>query len=160
MGAIVRRAGRRDLPSIQALWEGLRALGASADPRLRPSANAGKLVAEHREVLLGDPRTAFFVAEEQAEIVGFLHAQIEPNDPVLRPERYGTVVDLFVADSSRGKGVGSQLLARSEEWFRSHNLSQIRIAVPVGHGTAGPFLLRRGAQALSTLYTIELDPED
>ena len=93
---LVRRAGRRDLAGIQALWEQLREHEARIDPRLRPSTNAAKLASEHREVVLGDPRIAFFVCEHEGELVAFLHVQIELLDAVRQqdPKRVRELVGI------------------------------------------------------------------
>jgi len=148
---LVRRAGRRDLEGIQSLWERLREDEAKLDDRFAPVVGASRLVREHREAILADPRTGFFVAEEQGELIAFLHAQIDPNDPIYAPERYGTIVDLFVAEPSRGQGVGSQLLEYCKEWLHSHNLSEFRVAIPAGNEAARRFFEERGTSPRSVV---------
>ena len=159
MPALVRRAGRRDLEGIQGLWERLREHEAQLDNRLQPSASAAKLAGEHREVVLGDPRTAFFVCEDGGEIVAFLHAEIEQGDRLQGPERLGRLVDLFVVPDQRRRRLASQLVDYCHEWFDSHNVQQIRMAAPSALPDAARFLEQRGARALHTLYTLSL-PED
>ena len=152
----MRRAGRRDLDQIQGLWLALREELASADARLAPALNSDKLVAEHRAVVLADPRTAFFVAEERGELHGFLHARIEPNDPVYEPERFGRIADLYVVPERRRAGVAGQLVDYCADWFRSHNLSQYRADAPEACAAAQAFFASRGAETLTRAVLVPL----
>lgn len=156
MSVLIRRAGRRDLESIQVLWQSLREHQVKNDPRLTPSKDGAEIAREHREVILTDPRTGFFVAEEDGELIGFLHAQVDPNDPIYAPERFGTVVDLFVAEPARRRGVGSQLLDYCREWLDSHNLAELRVATPAGNDAARGFFEARGARPLTVLLAAPL----
>ena len=161
MPPLVRRAGRRDLEAIQSLWVRLREEQGKLDPRLAPGPNAARLEAEHREIVLADRRTAFFVAEDAGELVGFLHAQIDPNDPAYAPERFGTIVDLFVASACRGRGIGSRLLEFCKDWFRASNLGEYRLATPAGSAAAQRFFEQRGATPLRVVLAASLgEPED
>lgn len=157
MPPLVRRAGRRDLEVIQSLWVRLREEQGKLDRRLVPGPNAARLEAEHREIVLADRRTAFFVAEDAGEVVGFLHAQIDPNDPAYEPERFGTIVDLFVASACRGRGIGSQLLEFCKDWFRTSNLGEYRLATPAGNEAARRFFEQRGAAPLRVVHAASLD---
>ncbi len=157
MSVLIRRAGRRDLERIQILWQRLRELQAKVDARLTPSKDAPQVVREHREVILADPRTAFFVAEEKGKILGYLHAQIETNDPTYDPPRFGTIVDLVVREDRRNERIGSRLLECCREWFISHGLSEYRVAVPVQQPDAQRFFTRAGAPPLRTIHRAELE---
>ncbi len=159
MPVVVRRAGRRDLDAIQSLWRRAREHDAKRDSRLALAPNAERSVSEHREVTLADPRTAFLVAEDKGELIGFLHAQISPNDPAYKTDRYGTIVDLFIAEERRRQGIGSRLLDYCKEWFVSHNLSEYRVATPVHTPDAARFLEQQGAQPLSVVYSSALDDD-
>lgn len=154
---LVRRAGRRDLESIQRLWLQLREEAAKSDPRLALSSGADRLAEEHREVILADPKTGLFVAEERGEIVAFLHGQIDANDETHRVERYGTIVDLYIEPASRSQGVGRQLVEYCREWFESSNLPEFRMAVAVANPGASRFLEAIGGEPLSQLHVVKLD---
>ena len=156
MSVLVRRAGRRDLEPIQSLWQSLRELQSKADSRLTPTKDAAQVVRQHREVILADPRTAFFVAEEQGRILGYLHAQIETNDPIYDPQKYGMIVDLIVNEDRRREGIGTRLLEYCKEWFVSQGLSEYRISVPVQQPDAERFLERTGAPAFLATHRAEL----
>ncbi len=157
MAVVVRRAGRRDLEALQALWLDLREQQAKADPRLAAAAGAARRAEEHREVILSDRGSAFFVAEDQGELLGFLHAQITRNDPVFTPERYGEIVDLFVAEPHRSDGLDARLVEYAIEWFHSHNLPEYRVLAPVATPDAGRFFERQGAAPRSICYAAAIE---
>jgi GNAT superfamily N-acetyltransferase len=150
MSVLSRRAGRRDLEAIQARWLELRESEAKSDARLAPSKNAAQITAEHREVILADRRTAFFVAEDWGDIVGYLHAQIEQDDPAYDTGSYGLIADLFVDLDRRNQGIGSALLRCAAEWFGSHGMREYRVRTPVSHPEARAFFERAGATELRT----------
>ena len=156
MSVLVRRAGRRDLEPIQSLWQLLRELQAKLDPRFVLSKDAAQIVQEHREVILADPRTVFFVAEEKGKLLGYLHAQIDTNDPTCDPPKYGTIVDLVLREDRRNEGIGSRLLECCKEWFVSHGLSEYRVAVPMQQPEAQRFFARAGAPPLMLIQRAEL----
>jgi|GEM_PF-848070 len=157
MSVLIRKAGRRDLEHIQSLWQSLRELQAKVDARLTPSKDAAQVVREHREVILADPRTAFFVADEQGQLIGYLHAQIETNDPIYDPPRFGRIVDLVVREERRNEGVGTRLLEYCKEWFASHGLSEYRVTVPVQQPEAQRFFARAAAPGLLLTHRGELE---
>jgi GNAT superfamily N-acetyltransferase len=152
MSIIIRRAGRRDLEGIQVLWHALRELQAKADPRLTLSKDAAQIAREHREVILADPRTGFFVAEEQSVILGFLHAHIEANDPNYDPPKLGRIVDLIVREDRRGKCIGTRLLAYCREWLTSHGLSEVRVTLPINSPEAQRFFEAQGMLPLEVTH--------
>ena len=157
MAILARRAGRRDLEAIHARWLALREFEAKIDPRLATSKNASQIAAEHREVILADPRTAFFVAEDHGEVVGFLQAQIEQNDPSYDTARYGLIRDLFVDLERRKQGVGMTLLRCALEWFGSHGLREYRTDAPLAHAEARAFFEHAGASELSATLSAPVD---
>ncbi len=149
MPVVARRAGRRDLESIEPLWLALRQQEAKLDARLVIAAGAERVARSHWEVILADRTTAIFVADDQGELVGFLHAEIRRNEPAYRSERFGEIVDLFVSEPHRSRGIGARLLETAVEWFDSHNAPEYRVSALVASPDAARFFERHGAQPLS-----------
>lgn len=153
MSVIVRRAGRRDLDAIHALWRALREAAAKADPRFALAGDADARVRDHREIILSDPRTRFFVAEEQGYVLGYLHAQVDANEPEYETTRFGTIVDLVVREDRRREGIARALLDSCKEWLRSLGVKEYRAAIPA-HAPEAAFLFERdGAGPLSSTFT-------
>jgi GNAT superfamily N-acetyltransferase len=157
VAVVVRRAGRRDLEALQVLWLALREQQAKLDPRLAAGPGAARRAEEHREVILSDRGSAFFVAEDQGKLLGFLHAQITRNDPVFTPERYGEIVDLFVAEPQRSDELATRLVDYAVEWFRSHNVPEYRVWAPAAAPDAGRFFERQGAVPRSICYAAAIE---
>jgi len=153
---IVRRAGRRDLEAIQSLWIAQREREAKLDPRLALAADADTIARDHRQVILADPRTVFLVAEEQGDVVAYLHAQVDSNDPTLDPPQYGTIVDLVVREDRRTAGLGDRLLYACKEWMQSHGLTELRISVPERDADARAFFEDREAVPLAITFVATL----
>ncbi len=152
MSVIVRRAGRRDLDAIHALWRALREAAAKADPRFALAGDADARVRDHREVILADPRTRFFVAEEQGRVLGYLHAQVDANSPEYETTRFGTIVDLIVREDRRREGVGLALVGACREWLHSVGVTELRVVVPAHAPEAAALLERDGATPLATTF--------
>ncbi len=150
MNVIVRGAGRRDLDAIHALWLQLREAQAKADPRLALAAETETRAREHREAILADPRTRFFVAEEQGRVLGFLHAQVEANDPAYETARFGVIVDVIVREDRRREAIGTRLLEAAKEWLRSAGLTEYRVAIPAPFAESAGLFERDGAERLTT----------
>ncbi len=159
MSVIVRKAGRRDLQAIQELWQTLRELEAKIDPCFRTSRDGPQLVRQHRQMILADPRSAFLVAEEHGRILAYLHAEIESNDPVLEPARFGVVVDIIVREDRRREGIGGRLMDHCREWFASQAVGEFRAAVPVQHPVAERFFAAQQAVPRQVLYRAEVRVE-
>jgi len=146
MGVLVRRAGRRDLDAIHGLWQELRELETKAGAGEHLGIRAEELAREHRELILADPRTAILVAEEQGRVLGYAHAQIETNDPVYLPERYGVLVDLIVSEDRRREKIGTRLFEACREWLASRGLGELRLHVPLSASDAQRFFESFGSQ--------------
>jgi len=156
MKVIVRRAGRRDLEGIHSLWLMLQEVRTKTDTRFQLSKNAPELASDHREVILADPNSAFFVAEEQREIVGYLHAQAETNDPTQEPLRIGRIVELVVREDLRRTGIGSRLFSYCKEWLGSLGIVEYHATVPTQDSAAQQFLATQSTTPLTITYQSQL----
>jgi len=62
-----------------------------------------------------------FVAESDGRLIGFLEVDLRSHADGCNPlQPVGYVEGWYVAEDHRHRGVGSQLLARAEEWARNH----------------------------------------
>lgn len=85
--------------------------------------------AAHYERLLVSPQHGFFVAVVADAVIGYtlVVRETDPDDLTIEPRV--DVYELAVAESHRGQGAGSLLLARVEQWAAEHGLGLIQLAV-------------------------------
>jgi GNAT superfamily N-acetyltransferase len=157
VSVLCRGAGRRDLDAVHALWLLAREYEHKADPRFETARDAGVVAREHHEMVLADPRTGFFVAEERGEVVAFLHAQIETAPLGYVPARYGEVVDLFVREDRRREQIASRLLAYCREWLEGQGVSEYRVPIPVQSEPAHRLFGNSGARPRTVSYSAEIE---
>jgi GNAT superfamily N-acetyltransferase len=67
------------------------------------------------------------VAESDGKIVGHVIAQIESVPPVYVITKQVYVVELFVKENLRGRGIGTRLLEEIEKWARQRKLWQFSL---------------------------------
>lgn len=89
---------------------------------------------DYRDILgryLDDYRTrddcAVFVARVDGIVVGVIMGTLWNYLPIYKIRRMGYIPELCVAHPFRGRGVGSALVRRMEEWFRSQGIEFARI---------------------------------
>jgi len=70
---------------------------------------------------------AFFVAEEDGNIVGFLLGQVQDEVGIYRTGKYGMLHDLWVEPEQRRKGIGQGLVLAALERFRQAGVQQVRL---------------------------------
>ena len=79
-------------------------------------------------LLSKSPGTAIFIAEDAGGVaLGFIHLQTG-TDYYMR-EKHGHIADLVVARDGEGRGVGSALIAKGEEWARSQKYRLLTLNV-------------------------------
>lgn len=101
---------------IDLLWELNRFEDALSEDRAIGRADAEACFRADQNAAIQEPGGALLVAESAGTIVGFLALAIETGRPFLRADlrRHGHVLDLVIAGSTRGKGIGQALLAEAE----------------------------------------------
>lgn len=69
-----------------------------------------------------------FVAESGSEVIGFVQIKLlEEARPDLQAMKYATVPILAVSEYHRSKGIGSNLMAKAEEWARDMGAEEVRL---------------------------------
>ncbi len=128
---IIREAVPGDLEGMAALLDQIADFHVAALPEYfrRPDARA------QAEWMLGEvaenPLSTLLVAEDDGQVVGLVHfSEREAEDhPILTPRRYLKVGTLVVAESRRGRGIGTALMRRAHEWAEARGLSEAELNV-------------------------------
>ena len=124
----IRPALLRDIGVIAALYRVLFAEIAALQPELwRPAEMSRSFLAE---LIVGE-RSAILLAEEEGQVTGFAVVQDRDTPPLscVRKNRFCYLMDMVVAPSRRGRGLGRALLESAECWARERNLKWIELNV-------------------------------
>lgn len=88
-----------------------------------------KLRLEH-----GDTNQVFMARHQNGQQAGYVWvAQVEST---FTGKNQAFIINLYVAPEFRGKGIGSVLMRKAEEWVRLHNLDRIGLSVAVHNRVA------------------------
>ena len=86
-------------------------------------------------------RHVVLVADVNAEVVGWIEVVIETT---VVSDAQAEILGMVVDGRHRGKGVGSMLLSRAEEWARERGVRRIRVRSNVVRERTHEFYLERG----------------
>lgn len=140
---ILRRARAEDVEAVVRLWREMWEYHAPLDPRFEISPAADLVMEKWIEESLLGQRSALFVAEETPGApVGYCHAMILENPPVVPAQFYGYVSEIAVR--RRRKGVGTRLLEAAHAWFREKGLPYAEVNVSVKNAAARGFWRKQG----------------
>ncbi|MBV8881526.1 MAG: GNAT family N-acetyltransferase [Planctomycetaceae bacterium] len=140
---VVRRARTEDVEILVRLWREMWEFHAPLDPRFEVTAAADLVMGKWFEETLQSERAVLLVAEEQpGNVLGYCHAMILENPPVVPWQYYGYVSEIAVRD--RRRGAGTKLLEAAHAWFREKNLPYAEVNVSVRNAVAGRFWRKQG----------------
>jgi GNAT superfamily N-acetyltransferase len=123
----VRRATEADVPALGRLGASLLRLHYAYDqqrfmaPRGNPEDGYGWFLGTQ----LRDGEAVIFVAERNAEVVGYVYAGLEPESWKELREAAGFIHDILVLDAHRGAGIATALLDAASGWLKAHGAPRI-----------------------------------
>jgi GNAT superfamily N-acetyltransferase len=97
--------------------------------------------------LLAAPDQVVIVAEEGAELVGWIHAQEFQS---LASEPTGLITGLVVERAARRRGLGRGLVGHVEVWARARGLGSLRLRARVSRAEAHAFYAQLGFERAKT----------
>jgi len=140
---MVRRARTEDVDTMVRLWREMWELHVPLDPRFEITPAADLVMGKWFEESLQNSRELLLVAEAAPNrVLGYCHAMILENPPVVPHQYYGYVSEIAVSD--RRRGTGTRLLDEAHAWFREQNLSYAEVNVSVRNALAGRFWRKQG----------------
>jgi ribosomal protein S18 acetylase RimI-like enzyme len=153
----LRRAGAEDLATLEPLYRALHEHQISLAPSLggmpaRCSADAWHLrLVEYRRWL--EVAGAFvLLAERDHEVIGYAFVSIAGGFQGWESgEHVADIIDLSVAPSARGQGIGSALMEELALELIGQGIREIRLKVIAGNDRALSFYQRRGMSTVSCI---------
>ena len=99
----------------------------------------------------------FLVAEDQRQIVGWLHASVVEH---VEADPFVVVSGLVVDKSCRRRGIGRMLMESAETWAKERHCSVVRLRSTAARTGAHQFYERLGYKNIKTQYSFAklLDP--
>ncbi|MFZ5918295.1 MAG: GNAT family N-acetyltransferase [Chloroflexota bacterium] len=105
----IRRAETDDVPAILPLWQTMMDVHAALDPRFRPAPDGAGYWADALRGWLADEKCCVLVADDGAQLAGYIVGWLHQPPPVFAPDVYGLVSDICVAADCRQQGLGRRL---------------------------------------------------
>ncbi|HZE96218.1 MAG TPA: GNAT family N-acetyltransferase [Planctomycetota bacterium] len=140
---VVRRARIEDVESMVLLWREMWDFHVPLDPRFEITASANLVMGKWFEDTIPNDRALLLVAEEKPGLLlGYCHAMIMENPPLVPRQYYGYVSELAVHE--RRRGIGTRLLDTAHAWFREKGMSHVEVVVSVRNAVGGTFWRRQG----------------
>ena len=158
IGVVIRRATRDDLKDIGRLGALLVAAHHEFDSRrfLPATSRTKDAYAGFLGSQLDEPDAAVFVAEENADVIGYAYAAVESYDYMSLRGPAGVLHDIIVDPERRRGGVGRRLLEAVLEYVRSRGLSQIVLSTAEKNEAAQRFFAGVGFRRTMVEMTREI----
>ena len=145
MSVTIRLATSSDSAALFREWQELRAHNAATDSRIVPSPVTETEFSAGLGELLARPTAAVFVAERKKELVGFIRAGVEHNQPDRLPDQYVSVGYLFVDPGCRREGIGQMLFDAVRKWASDQDgVGHFEMTVLSGDASAEGFWRSQG----------------
>ena len=123
---IIRPARAEDLPTLLEFEQNIIEVERPMDSTLKTDEPisyydiAAYIDAEDTEVV---------VAEDKGEIVGSGYGQIRPRKDFFKQTHLGYIGFMYVKPTHRGQGVSQMILGVLSDWFKIHDIEEVRLTV-------------------------------
>lgn len=124
----IRSAKLNDIPDICGLYNEFYIYNAIQQPQYYKEAiETGR----YPKSVIENDSEEIYVAVDGSAIIGLIHISEEKTPPFdcFVKYKFATIVDLFVLDNFRNKGVGGQLLEAAKQWAKLRGLDYIELNV-------------------------------
>jgi GNAT superfamily N-acetyltransferase len=158
MNVAIRKAEPRDLPALGHLAAMLVRTHYAFDKErfLAPVDGIENGYASFLGRALQSPDDCVFVADDDGKIIGYAYAALEPLSWKELRGPAGFVHDLAVDESSRRKGVGTQLMKAAMDWLRDHGAPRVILGTAALNQAAHALFHRLGFRDTMIEMTKEL----
>jgi GNAT superfamily N-acetyltransferase len=135
MNLIIREYQEIDRPQIIKWIENLHDYLVKIDPdkRFRRQPEYGEIFFNDLLDFVKNGQGKIFIALDQVKYIGFsagaIDTQSKKNLSEVVPSKLGVVCDVYVEDNYRGKGIGTELLKKLENYFKSLNCDSLWLNV-------------------------------
>ncbi|NIO00798.1 MAG: GNAT family N-acetyltransferase [Candidatus Latescibacteria bacterium] len=125
----VREASAQDVDILAELWREFMDFHRGLDNFFTRSKDGHERFADFVRTNIDSSNWLILVAVDGGKPIGYCMATIMDYPPVLEIEQFGFIQDIAVAESHRGKGVGTLLFKRVESWLKERGIGRIELQV-------------------------------
>jgi len=125
-------------------WEEFAIFHEDKDPRYPMVDNVRTGFEGYLRGLMAAEDTLVLVAVEEENVVGYSIAQIRNSSPAFQREKFGFIDSMAVLSTCRRQGIGTLMLERIMDWFRSENIDMIELTVAIANQVGYPFWKKHG----------------
>lgn len=151
----IRPAEARDIPLICGLYNKFFLYNSNQQPQYyKEAVETGK----YPESVLESDTENLFVAADDNTVVGLIHVTEEHTPPYdcFVTHGYAVIVDLFVSEKFRGRGIGTRLLESAKQWAKARKLDYIELNVLAENENGIRFYTRERYKAVSQIMRYPL----
>jgi ribosomal protein S18 acetylase RimI-like enzyme len=147
----IRKAEPGDFSQLLALFEQGDQLHRESLPEIFRKPEGKPREKDYFEDLLQQPEVGFFIAQEENQIVGFVHAVIKasPALAIFVTRRFVVVDAIVVRTDFQGMGIGRKLMETVHEWAIDRGVETVELNVYEFNKDAVSFYRRLGYETLS-----------
>ena len=124
----VREATQQDIDRVVELWAEMVDYHCGFDSRFwRRKPDGAEIFQKWMAEAIDDEKRVLVVAETSSEVVGFVHGQLINSPPPMEDKTSGSITDVAVAASHRGRGIGRQMMAVVLDWFKARSAEDVSL---------------------------------
>lgn len=151
MEITIRQYEERDRANVIACMEGLQDHIAALDPlkRIARLPGYGEIYIDWVIKFLEEHKGVMYVAEDSSTLVGFIAGAFGTHESYENVARtslkpYGRIQELYINPDYRSQGVGAQLLAKLEVFFKTHDCDVMMVEAAAYNERAHNFYHQHG----------------
>ena len=152
----IRRVKQTDLPGAARLWFERIAFLRESDANILLAPDASRLWRKQAQHWIDESDCAFFVAESDGELAGFVVVRTKENRAWLHPPRVGEIVEMVLDLHRPYRGSSSALLERVAAWLRSQNIEVLEVEPNAYYPVEDAFWRAQGGRLRSRRFWLKL----
>jgi len=143
------------VPQILELWKEFEDFHKEIDSFFTRSKDGHVKFGEFVHRQMDSEDSLVLVAVNGKDVIAYSISRISKHPPVFELESYGDIIDLAVTSTDRRRGIGTEMLGKIYEWFKSRGMNRVELRVAVRNQIGYSFWKKHGFQDyIHTLYRL------
>ncbi|MFW6040424.1 MAG: N-acetyltransferase family protein [Thermoplasmatota archaeon] len=122
MNLTIRKMREEDLDELTEMWYSLAKMHEDIMEGYELSENPKNSWKKFMKKSFDKEKMTTFVAENNENLIGFVSVVIRRRPPFFEDRDVGMILDLYVKESFRNKGVGGRLVSEAETWIKENKV--------------------------------------